>query len=56
MREISRKGVGKETEEGNVLFRALGDTATVGLPNKSRKEFKIKGCIGDPNQEVNSSV
>ena len=56
MKEIRRKGVSKMMDAGNVLFRGLRDTATIGLANMLEKEFSIKGCIGDPNQNDKLSL
>ena len=46
MTEISSKGVSKMMYEDNALF---GDLS--GLAIMLRKEFRIKGCIGDPDQK-----
>lgn len=51
MTEISSKGVSKMMYEGNALFRDLSGLAIVGLAIMLRKEFRIKGCIGDPDQK-----
>ena len=50
MKETRKKGVGKMIEEANVLRRGLRETATIVLANMLGKEKRIKGCIGDPNQ------
>ena len=56
MKETRKKGVGKMIDEGNVLIRGLRETATIVLANMLGKESRIKGCIGDPNQNNKLSL
>lgn len=56
MKETRKKGVGKMIDEGNVLIRGLRETAAIVLANMLGKENRIKGCIGDPNQNNKLSL
>ena len=52
-----KKGSGKKEEAGNDLFRGLGgDNNSAAVANLLRKEFRIKGCVGDPNQKDKLSL
>ena len=52
-----RRGSGKKEDAGNELFRGLGgDSNSAAVANLLRKEFRIKGCVGDPNQKDKLSL